>query len=409
MGGKRLRPLLLCLAARACGYTGPHHHSLAAIVEFIHTATLLHDDVVDESDTRRGRDTAHAVWGNSAAVLVGDFLYSRSFQMMVTLDDMRIMDILADTTNTIAEGEVLQLLNLGDPEVSEEAYLRVIDNKTAKLFEAAGRLAAVVANRDSATQTALATYGSRLGRAFQIADDLLDYAGDASTLGKNVGDDLAEGKPTLPLIIARERATDKERALLDRAISEGGHDQLDAVLDIIRRTGALATTAERARIEARESTRSAGGPPGQPLSRRPGPRSRSTATSAPPEAPRLVAASGRSRRQGQVPFLDTGGLLRENVIDPLDRHLDDVVARTDGIDHGLVFFTQHFAEDRVFAIQPRRGDMGDEKLAAVGSRPRIGHGQLARRVVTGGRRALVLEGDSRGRRCRNRGGSRPGS
>ncbi len=252
-GGKRLRPLLLCLAARACGYGGPHHHSLAAIIEFIHTATLLHDDVVDESDTRRGRDTAHAAWGNSAAVLVGDFLYSRSFQMMVTLDDMRIMDILADTTNTIAEGEVLQLLNLGDPEVSEEAYFQVIDNKTAKLFEAAGRLAAVVADRDSETQTALATYGSRLGRAFQIADDLLDYAGDASALGKNVGDDLAEGKPTLPLIIARERATDSERALRDRAISEGGHDQLDAVLDIIRRTGALATTAERARSEAREA------------------------------------------------------------------------------------------------------------------------------------------------------------
>jgi octaprenyl-diphosphate synthase len=263
-GGKRLRPLLLCLAARACGYTGPHHHPLAAIIEFIHTATLLHDDVVDDSDTRRGRDTAHAVWGNSAAVLVGDFLYSRSFQMMVTLDDMRIMDILADTTNTIAEGEVLQLLNLGDPEVSEEAYFRVIDNKTAKLFEAAGRLAAVVADRDSEMQAALATYGSRLGRAFQIADDLLDYAGDASALGKNVGDDLAEGKPTLPLIIARERATDGERALLDRAISEGGHDQLDAVLDIIRRTGALATTAERARIEAREALDQLTGLPASP-------------------------------------------------------------------------------------------------------------------------------------------------
>jgi octaprenyl-diphosphate synthase len=184
---------------------------------------------------------------------VGDFLYSRSFQMMVTLDDMRIMDILADTTNTIAEGEVLQLLNLGDPEVSEEAYFRVIDNKTAKLFEAAGRLAAVVSGQAAATQDALAAYGSSLGRAFQIADDLLDYAGDAAALGKNVGDDLAEGKPTLPLIIARDRATDSERALLDRAISEGGHEQLDAVLKIIRRTGALATTADRARHEAREA------------------------------------------------------------------------------------------------------------------------------------------------------------
>ena len=252
-GGKRLRPLLLCLAARACGYEGPHHHALAAIIEFIHTATLLHDDVVDESDTRRGRDTAHAVWGNSAAVLVGDFLYSRSFQMMVTLDDMRIMDILADTTNTIAEGEVLQLLNLGDPEVSEEAYFRVIDNKTAKLFEAAGRLAAVVAGQEPEIQGALAAYGARLGRAFQIADDLLDYAGDASALGKNVGDDLAEGKPTLPLIIARERATDAERALLDQAISEGGHEKLDEVLAVIRRTGALATTAELARQEAGEA------------------------------------------------------------------------------------------------------------------------------------------------------------
>ncbi|MEE4175372.1 MAG: polyprenyl synthetase family protein [Xanthomonadales bacterium] len=253
-GGKRLRPLLLCLAARACGYEGPHHHSLAAIIEFIHTATLLHDDVVDESDTRRGRDTAHAVWGNSAAVLVGDFLYSRSFQMMVKLDDMRIMDILADTTNTIAEGEVLQLLNLGDPEVSQTAYFRVIDNKTAKLFEAAGRLAAVVAGRDEGLQNALATYGARLGRAFQIADDLLDYAGDADALGKNVGDDLAEGKPTLPLIIARERATDRERALIDQAIADGGQDReshhLENVLAVIRRTGALATTAERARLEA---------------------------------------------------------------------------------------------------------------------------------------------------------------
>jgi octaprenyl-diphosphate synthase len=249
-GGKRLRPLLLCLAARAGGYRGKDHHALAAIIEFIHTATLLHDDVVDESDTRRGRDTAHAVWGNSAAVLVGDFLYSRSFQLMVTLDDMRVMDILAETTNTIAEGEVLQLLNLGDPEVSEAAYFRVIDNKTAKLFEAAGRLAAVLTGLPHDRAAPLAVYGARLGRAFQIADDLLDYAGDAENLGKNVGDDLAEGKPTLPLIIARERATNEERRLIDQAIADGGDEHLEAVLDIIRRTGALATTAERARIEA---------------------------------------------------------------------------------------------------------------------------------------------------------------
>lgn len=253
-GGKRLRPLLLCLAARACGHAGVHHHTLAAVIEFIHTATLLHDDVVDESDTRRGRQSAHAVWGNSAAVLVGDFLYSRSFQLMVTLDDMRIMDILAETTNTIAEGEVLQLLNLGDPEVNEAAYFKVIDNKTAKLFEAAGRLAAVISGRSAEDEAALGRYGARMGRAFQIADDLLDYAGDSDTLGKNVGDDLAEGKPTLPLIIARERATNEERTLIDDAIANASADtetdRLPAVLDIIRRTGALATTAEVARSEA---------------------------------------------------------------------------------------------------------------------------------------------------------------
>ncbi len=249
-GGKRLRPLLLCLAARACHYDGDRHWTLAAIIEFIHTATLLHDDVVDESDTRRGQRTAHAVWGNSAAVLVGDFLYSRSFQLMVTLENLRIMEILADTTNTIAEGEVLQLLNLGDPEVSREAYFRVIDNKTAKLFEAAGLLAAVVSEAGPVIENALGAYGTHLGRAFQMADDVLDYAGDASKLGKNVGDDLAEGKPTLPLIVARERSTPEERDLIDEAIAAGGKDQLDSVLEIIRRTGALATTAELARDEA---------------------------------------------------------------------------------------------------------------------------------------------------------------
>lgn len=249
-GGKRLRPLLLAISARACGYTGEHHYPLAAIVEFIHTATLLHDDVVDESDSRRGQQTAHAVWGNAAAVLVGDFLYSRSFQMMVGLESMRVMEILADTTNTIAEGEVLQLLNMGDPDVTEAAYLKVIDNKTARLFEAACRLAAVIAGQPADIEEALARYGTHLGRAFQLADDLLDYTGDADTLGKNVGDDLAEGKPTLPLIHARQRCESHERELIDAAVRDGGLERLDEILAITRRTGALDATAERARQEA---------------------------------------------------------------------------------------------------------------------------------------------------------------
>jgi len=245
-GGKRLRPLLLVLAARACGYRGDRHIPLAAIVEFIHTATLLHDDVVDESETRRGRQTAHAVWGNAASVLVGDFLYSRSFQLMVTLDSMRVMSILADTTNTIAEGEVLQLLNLGDPEVTEDAYLTVIENKTAKLFEAACRLAAVISGQDAAVEESLATFGRCLGRAFQIADDVLDYAGDAEQLGKNVGDDLAEGKPTLPLIHARAHCDVSERSVIDLAIRNGGNGDLARVLDIIRRCGALDSAMDAA-------------------------------------------------------------------------------------------------------------------------------------------------------------------
>jgi octaprenyl-diphosphate synthase len=249
-GGKRLRPMLLTLCSRACAYQGQQHVPLAAIVEFIHTATLLHDDVVDESEVRRGRQSAHSVWGNAAAVLVGDFLYSRSFQMMVEIGSMRVMEILADTTNTIAEGEVLQLLNLGDPEVSEQAYLRVIENKTAKLFEAACRLAAVIAGQTGSVESALASYGAHLGRAFQLADDLLDYNGDPDALGKNVGDDLAEGKPTLPLILARARATEAERERIDAAVRSGGQEHLQDVLDIIQRTGALATTLERARGEA---------------------------------------------------------------------------------------------------------------------------------------------------------------
>jgi len=204
-GGKRLRPLLHLVAARAAGYRGRDQIELAAVIEFIHTATLLHDDVVDESDLRRGRKTANAVWGNAASVLVGDFLYSRAFQMMVELDRMRVMQILADTTNRIAEGEVLQLLNIGNPDTDETAYLNVIERKTAVLFAAATRLGAVLAELSAEQEEALAKYGLDLGFAFQIADDVLDYVSDAGTLGKNVGDDLAEGKPTLPLIYAIDR------------------------------------------------------------------------------------------------------------------------------------------------------------------------------------------------------------
>ena len=248
-GGKRLRPMLHVISAHACGYEGGHHVPLAAIIEFIHTATLLHDDVVDESDTRRGRQTAHAVWGNAASVLVGDFLYSRSFQMMVGLDSMRVMQILADTTNTIAEGEVQQLLNLGDPEVDEAAYLHVIENKTAKLFEAACRLGAVIAGQGKDIELALASYGMSLGRAFQIADDVLDYGGDAKAMGKDVGDDLAEGKPTLPLIHARARCSETERAMIDQAVRDGGGN-LERVLEIIHATGALDSAILVAKSEA---------------------------------------------------------------------------------------------------------------------------------------------------------------
>ncbi|HEY1588989.1 MAG TPA: polyprenyl synthetase family protein, partial [Rhodanobacter sp.] len=226
-GGKRLRPMLHVLAAGAAGYRGDHHTKLAAIIEFIHTSTLLHDDVVDESDLRRGRKTANALWGNAASVLVGDFLYSRSFQLMVELDDMRIMRILADTTNTIAEGEVLQLLNIGNADVSEAAYLAVIERKTAVLFAAATELGGILGGLPESQVTALRRYGMELGYAFQIADDLLDYVGDASTLGKNIGDDLAEGKPTLPLIYALERANPEQVQSLRHAIEHGGLDSLD--------------------------------------------------------------------------------------------------------------------------------------------------------------------------------------
>ena len=249
-GGKRLRPMLHVLAARAAGYHGDESITLAAVIEFIHTATLLHDDVVDDSALRRGRQTANAVWGNAASVLVGDFLYSRAFQLMVELDRMRVMRILADTTNAIAEGEVLQLLHIGNPDTDEAAYLRVIERKTAVLFAAATELGGVLAGLPTAQEQALRRYGMELGFAFQIADDLLDFVADSSTLGKNVGDDLAEGKPTLPVIYALQSAAPAQAAALRRAISSGGLQSLDAIVAALRDSGAIERTRERARHHA---------------------------------------------------------------------------------------------------------------------------------------------------------------
>ncbi|MEP6898056.1 MAG: polyprenyl synthetase family protein [Rhodanobacter sp.] len=254
-GGKRLRPMLHTLAAGAAGYRGDQHIKLAAVIEFIHTSTLLHDDVVDESDLRRGRETANALWGNAASVLVGDFLYSRSFQLMVELDDMRIMRILADTTNTIAEGEVLQLLNIGNADVSEASYLAVIERKTAVLFAAATELGGILGGLPDAQVAALRDYGMQLGYAFQIADDLLDYVSDADTLGKNIGDDLAEGKPTLPLIYALEStrsdpAHAEQTEVLRHAIEHGGLESLERIVASIRDSGALERTRERALVHA---------------------------------------------------------------------------------------------------------------------------------------------------------------
>jgi octaprenyl-diphosphate synthase len=250
-GGKRIRPRLVLMFARALGHDGPQRYTLAATVEFIHTATLLHDDVVDESALRRGQQTANALFGNAASVLVGDFLYSRAFQMMVSVNRMRVLDVLADATNVIAEGEVLQLLNMHDPDTSVEAYLRVIRYKTAKLFEASARLGAVLAEAPAAVEEACADYGRSLGTAFQLVDDLLDYEGDAGTLGKNVGDDLREGKPTLPLLVAMARADASERELIRNTI-RGGADagDLTGVLEIVRRTGAIEATRDAARKEA---------------------------------------------------------------------------------------------------------------------------------------------------------------
>lgn len=249
-GGKRLRPMLLLLASKALGRQDPHALTLAAVVEFIHTATLLHDDVVDESTLRRGRDTANALWGNSASVLVGDYLYSRSFELMVRVQNLRIMDLLSKTTTAIAEGEVLQLLNCNNPETSEERYLEVIARKTAILFSAATQLAAVLAGSDPAVEEALTLYGLHLGTAFQLVDDALDYRAKPEELGKNLGDDLADGKPTLPLIYAMKKASPEQAVILRKAIEQGDRDAFMAVFAIVEATDAIAYTARRAVEEA---------------------------------------------------------------------------------------------------------------------------------------------------------------
>jgi len=264
-GGKRLRPLLVVLAARALGYDGDKHITLAAIIEFIHTATLLHDDVVDASELRRGQATANAVFGNEASVLTGDFLYSRAFEMMVDVGNMRVMEILANTTNIIAEGEVLQLLNCHDPDVTEDQYFKVIYGKTAKLFEAATRLGAVIAGQDAEIETSLARYGMHLGTAFQLIDDVLDYSSDSETLGKNIGDDLAEGKPTLPLIHVLREGTPDQQMVVRQAIQQGGLEYIGEVLSAIESTGANAYTARRAADEAERAIQALTAIPGSPF------------------------------------------------------------------------------------------------------------------------------------------------
>ena len=250
-GGKRLRPLIVLLAARALGYDGDQHIRAAAIIEFIHTATLLHDDVVDSSSRRRGKDSANTVFGNQASVLVGDFLYSRAFQMMVEIGDMRIMRILADATNTIAAGEVMQLMNVHDPDTTEDDYRQVIYRKTARLFEAGAQIAAVLCGESADVVSSMANYGRHLGTAFQLVDDALDYDASSDELGKNIGDDLAEGKATLPLIYAMQNGSDDEKAIIRSAIVEGGLDQLDRITSIIHSTGALQYTAEKAQEAAK--------------------------------------------------------------------------------------------------------------------------------------------------------------
>jgi octaprenyl-diphosphate synthase len=248
-GGKRLRPQLLLLCCGALGYTGTQRLTMAAVVEFIHTATLLHDDVVDDSTLRRGLPTANARFGNPASVLIGDFLYSRAFQMMVQVQEMRIMQLLADATNVIAEGEVMQLMNMHNADLSEADYLQVIRSKTSKLFEASAQVAAILAKASPAVESACATFGQALGTAFQVIDDVLDYAGDASVLGKNLGDDLREGKCTLPLITAMQLAPPDDAATIRHAIEKGDVDALDAVASIVKRTGALDAAMRSAQSE----------------------------------------------------------------------------------------------------------------------------------------------------------------
>jgi octaprenyl-diphosphate synthase len=249
-GGKRLRPALLLLSAKACGYEGRHHYTLAAVIEMIHTATLLHDDVVDESDLRRGNATANARFGNAASVLVGDFLYSRAFQLMVDVGEMRVLAILSNTTNTIAAGEVLQLMNSGNPDLSESAYFEVIERKTAQLFEAAARLGAVIAGADPRQEDALARYGAHLGTAFQLIDDVLDYSGERAQIGKSLGDDLAEGKMTLPLIRAMAVGSPDDAGRIRAAIVDARLTDFEPVLDVLQRTGALDYARERALAES---------------------------------------------------------------------------------------------------------------------------------------------------------------
>jgi octaprenyl-diphosphate synthase len=255
-GGKRIRPMLVLLFSSALGFTGPERFELAATVEFIHTATLLHDDVVDESALRRGRQTANALFGNAASVLVGDFVYSRAFQMMVSVNKMRVLEILADATNVIAEGEVLQLMNMHDADLSVDDYLRVIRFKTAKLFEASARLGAVLSDANAEVEASCAAYGRALGTSFQLIDDLLDYEGATNELGKNVGDDLREGKPTLPLLLAMERGSAAERELIRHAIEHGEVARLSEIVDIVRRTGAITATRDAARAEADKAAKS---------------------------------------------------------------------------------------------------------------------------------------------------------